>query len=338
MTEDVIRLAHRLFKLRNVEFVVAPYLAWAQLVYLEKHPRSYVHALYGPSELFLFDGVDRIILNIDFTSSTVAFASKRTLLSDLESSPDQFLDMCLLAGFQGSPGFPGLDAREFPFQQAVDLVKTRGNGLNVALAFKDYPPVHAVNYLDTFVRSRCRIKFSLVLIAPEGRILPLPIALPSLIQPPTNGAPSSLPLTASDIPVDLYEIFSPRLPDEVYYQLFRGLIGPQFISALATGQLVEPTPLCGGTGEYERFIKGLTEPPQSARCVALGLISSALHPVWSKQPVVNFQYLSCAMRRSLTLCVPRRRRPTTLILAENIPSPTLPPPPWRSCKASPNGM
>jgi 5'-3' exonuclease len=287
VTQDVIRLAHRLFKLRTVEFVVSPYLSLAQLVYLEKHPKAYIHSMYGPHELFLFDGVDRVILNLNFNTSTISFASKSAILSDLGVTPDQFLDISILSGFDSSPTFPGLDPNQFAFRSVVDLVKGRVNGMNVVLTFKDYPPVFNVNYLDTFVRSRCMIKFSLVLVAPEGRVLPLPIALPALIPPPTNGAPSSLPLTTSDVPVDLYDIFSPRLPDEVYYQLFRGLIGSRFISALATGYLIESTPLCGGTQEYERFIKALTELPQSARCVAIGLISSSLHPMWSKKPVVR---------------------------------------------------
>lgn len=303
VTQDVIRLAHRLFKLRKVEFVVAPYLGWAQLVYLEKHPKAYVHSIYGPNELFLFDGVDRVILDIDFTASTISFASKVAILADLQVTPEQFLDITILAGFEGAVTFPGLDPREFAFRSVVDLVKARANGMNVVLSFKDYPPVFSSNYLDSFVRSRCMIKFSLVLVAPEGRVLPLPIALPSLLPPPTNGAPSSLPLAPSDIPVDLHDIFSPRLPDEVYYQLFRGLIGSQYLSALATGHFIETTPLCGGTAEYEAFVKTLTEPPQSVRCVAIGLISSALHPMWSKKPVVR-SLSSLVLRLTVWMFIP----------------------------------
>lgn len=279
--QDVMRIVLRIFKQRSVEFVVAPYLAWAQLVYLERHERAYVHSIYGSNELFMFDGIDRIILNIDFASSTISFASKNAILTDMGVSSDQFLDLSIIAGFENSPSFPGLDPREILFRNAVDLVKTRGTGVAAVMAFKDYPPVYTSNYIDQFARARCMIKFSLVLVAQEGRVLPLP-----LVVPPPSSSPS-LVVTAADVPSDLGDIFSPHFPDEVYYQLFRGLVGPQIINALASGHFVEPTPLCGGTPEYERYVKGLTESPQSPRCVALALVSSVLHPVWAKKQVVR---------------------------------------------------
>lgn len=279
--QDVMRMVHRLFKQRSVEFVVAPYLAWAQLVYLQRHERAYVHSIYGASEVFMFDGIDRIILDINFLSATFSFASKSSILAELGMTPDQFLDLSILAGFEHSPTFPGVDPREFSFRQIVDLVKARGSGVATVMAFKDYPPVFSTNYLDQFARARCMIKFSLVLVAQEGRVLPLPLVLPP---------PASSPLqviTAADVPSDLGEIFSPHFPDEVYYQLFRGLVGPQILSALASGHLLEPVPICGGTPEYERFVKGLTEPPQSPRCVSIALLSSVLNPLWAKKQVVR---------------------------------------------------
>ena len=282
--QDVMRIVHRLFKQRSVEFVVAPYLPTAQLAYLLRHDKAYVHSLYGPSELFLFDGIDRVILNIDFATSTLFFAAKTAILHDLAISAEQFADAATLCGYEGASTFPGIEPRggEIAFRNVVDLVKARGSATGVIMAF---PPIYSANYLDTFARARSIIKYSLVLVAPEGRLLPLPLALPL---PPA----SLLPLaTINDIPGDLHDIFSPRFPDEVYYQIFRGLVGTQFISALASGHLVETTPLCGGTQEYERFVKGLTEPPHSARCVAIALLSSVLHPMWSKKTVVRLSLL-----------------------------------------------
>ena len=278
--QDVMRIVHRLFKQRSVEFVVAPYLATAQLVYLLRHDKAYVHSLYGPNELFLFDGIDRVILNIDFATSTISFASKSALLHDLALNADQFADAATLCGYEGAATFPGIEPRggEINFRNVVDLVKARGSATGVIMAF---PPIYSSNYLDTFARARCIIKYSLVLVAPEGRLLPLPLALPP---PPASLLPIA---TINDIPGDLHDIFSPRFPDEVYYQIFRGLVGTQFVSALASGHLIETTPLCGGTQEYERFVKGLTEPPHSARCVSIALLSSVLHPMWAKKTVVR---------------------------------------------------
>ncbi|KAI5481413.1 XPG I-region protein [Pseudohyphozyma bogoriensis] len=277
---DVVRVVHRLFKMRHVEFVVAPYLAWAQLAYLERHDKQYVHSVYGPTEMFMFEGIDRVILNIDFDSSTLTYASKTAIMTDVNVTNEQFLDVCILSGYDGCSPFPAIDPREFSFRGAVDLVKSRGSGVSVVMSYKDFPPVFP--YVDQFARARCSIKFSLVLVAQEGRVLPLPIIFPPPAPQPT--------ITAADVPADLGEIFSPHFPDEVYYQLFRGLVGPSTINALASGRVTEATPLCGGTPEYERYVKALTEPSQSPRCIAIALVSSVLHPIWAKKPVSAVYY------------------------------------------------
>ncbi|GAA5854241.1 hypothetical protein JCM5353_000275 [Sporobolomyces roseus] len=287
--KDVLRLVHRLFKQRSYEFVVAPYLAWAQLAYLERHDRGYVHSIYGAEELFMFDGIDRIILDIDFKRLTMSFASKATILSDMGLTSDQFLDLAILAGFSTSMPFPAIDPREFHLRSVVEVLKTRGTGVNAVLAFKDFPRVYQSNYVDVFARARCMIKFSLVLVAHEGRVLPLPLVTPP--PPPSAMNPQPTPIiTSADVPIDLGEIFSSHFPDEVYYQLFRGMMSPQIIAPLASGTVFEQPPLCGGTPEYERYIKSLTEPNQSPRCVALALLSNVLHPVWSKKPVSAVYY------------------------------------------------
>ncbi|KAK4701073.1 hypothetical protein P7C70_g5164, partial [Phenoliferia sp. Uapishka_3] len=284
---DVMRIVHRLFKQRSVEFVVAPYLAWAQLVYLERHDRAYVHSMYGAEELFMFDGVDRVILGIDFQSSTVRFASKAAILADLQLTHDQFLDTAIIAGFEGFATFNFLpfEPHNFSFQNVAGFVKSRGSGVASLMTFRDYPP--ASPFFDQFARARCMIKFSLVLVAQEGRVLPLPLVLP----PPASSQTNTV-TTAADVPSDLSDIFSPHLPDEVYYQVFRGLVGPSVINPLTSGILIESTPLCGSTPDYENYIKNLTEPPQSPRCVALALVSSVLHPSWTKRPVSAVYYFN----------------------------------------------
>ncbi|GAA5912613.1 hypothetical protein JCM8208_004791 [Rhodotorula glutinis] len=291
--QDVFRLVHRQFKQRSTEFVVAPYLAWAQLAYLERHERAYVHSIYGANELLMFDGLDRIVLDVDFKRQTISFASKAAILDSMGLSPDQFLDLAILAGFEGSPTFPAIDPRDFHLRSVVDTIRQHGSGVRSVLAHQSFAPVYQTNFADTFARSRAMIKFSLVLVAHEGRVLPLPLVTPP---PAPLGAhhyqhPPQI-VTAADVPVDLGEIFSSHFPDEVYYQLFRGLMSPQVVAPLATGHVYEHVPLCGSTPEYERYVKQLTEPPQSPRCVALALMSSVLHPLWLKKPVHAVYFFS----------------------------------------------
>ncbi|GAA5858792.1 hypothetical protein JCM8547_004990 [Rhodosporidiobolus lusitaniae] len=305
VTNDVLRLVHRQFKQRHTEFVVAPYLAWAQLAYLERHERAYVHAVYGANELFMFDGLDRIILDINFERQTISFASKAALLDSMNLSVDQFLDLAILAGFDGSPTFPAIDPQDFHLRSVVDQLRQRGTGVNVVLVHRGFAPVYQTNYIDTFARARCMVKYSLVLVAHDGRVLPLPLVAPPAppIGPNSHNQPPQI-LTSADIPVDLGEIFSSQFPAEVYYQLFRGLMGPQVVAPLATGYVMEPTPLCGGTPEYERYLKTLTEPPQSPRCVSLALLSSVLHPLWSKKPIAAVYYFQPTVEQPIPHAAP----------------------------------
>ncbi|KAG6843038.1 hypothetical protein H0H93_002469 [Arthromyces matolae] len=127
------------------------------------------------------------------------------------------------------------------------------------------------------------IKYSLVLSS-EGTVQPLLLALAS----PAHGHPNHhMHPTASDIPQDLHEIFTNRLPDEVYFYLSRGLLSPQALVWLTTGQIVENPPLDNGeTTEYKRFVKEvITDGQTSPRGTALALISTVCHSSWANKKV-----------------------------------------------------
>ncbi|KAG0149211.1 hypothetical protein CROQUDRAFT_39979 [Cronartium quercuum f. sp. fusiforme G11] len=284
LPNDIFNQIHRLFRTRQVEYLVAPYLSWAQLVYLERHPKKhYIHSLFGSSEIFLFDGVDKVILSYDFEKSVIRFASKKEILIDLGLSSDQFLDLSILSGFDLSPTFPPfVERHEHNFKHAIDLIRRYSNGLAAVMAYGDHPMVAKTNYLDQFCRSKCMIKFSLVTMAEEGKVMPLPIATPTLS--PTIGI--------SDVPQDLHDVFSYKFPDEIYFQLCRAMISPTLLNVLATGLWVEQPPLCGGeTEDYWNFVRDcLTENPTSPRCVALSLVISTLHPFWQKKPISAIYY------------------------------------------------
>jgi hypothetical protein len=107
---DLWRMVLRIFRHRNVEFIVAPYCAWAQLIYLQRHPKQYVHAIYGSTDTLLYPGVDKLITGLDLAGGaggpTFTFVSKRALVGELTVTEDQFLDVAILVGFTNSPPFP----------------------------------------------------------------------------------------------------------------------------------------------------------------------------------------------------------------------------------------
>jgi hypothetical protein len=256
----------------------------SQLIYLQRHPKTYIHALFGPTDTLLYPGVDKVITSLDLISAnpSFAFVSKRAILSDLGVSEDQFLDIGILVGFDHSPPFPPT-IHEQGLKATVDMVKYYKSGHAAVSAFADHPAVKSIQYTDIYARTRSMVKFSLVLSS-EGAVIPLPLA----ITPPAHGHHSHHP-TAADIPSDLNEIFTYRLPDEIYFYLSRGLLGPQALVWLTVGQIIENPPLDNGeTTEYKRFVKEvITDGQTGPRATALALISSVCHNFWSNRKVTG---------------------------------------------------
>jgi hypothetical protein len=250
------------------------------LIYLQRHQKSYAHAIFGPTDTLLYPfvpSIDKLIVSIDFTASTPTFSyiSKRHLLNELQLTDDQFLDVGLLSGFEHSITFPLINMPESTFKTAVDMVKYYKTGFQAVSAFADHPGVKQLHYTDHFARTRSLIKFSLILSS-EGSVVPLSLALPTTHH-----------MTAADVPSDLHEIFTHRLPDEIYFYLSRGLIGPQALVWITSGQILENPPLDNGEiTEYRRFIKEvITEGATGPRATALGLISSVSHNFWASKKV-----------------------------------------------------
>lgn len=235
--------------------------------------------------------MDKLITSLDLTSSTPSFTftSKRTILGDLAVNEDQFLDIGILVGFEHSPTFPP-NMHEQALKATVDMVKFYKSGHAAVNAFSEHHGVKTTQYADQYARTRSMIKYSLV-FSSEGTVVPLPL----VITPPTHGPPNHHPHhpTAADIPLDLHDIFTHRLPDEVYFYLSRGLLGPQALVWLTSGQIVEPPPLDNGeTTEYKRFVKEvITDGQTGPRATALALISSVAHNFWNNRKVTgNFWF------------------------------------------------
>ena len=266
-----------------------------QLIYLQRHPKSYIHAIYGPTDTLLYPGVDKLIISIDLLASepTFNYISKRNIMTDLGVTEENFLEIGILVGFDHSPPFPP-SMHEQGLKATVDMVKYYKSGQAAVAAFSDHPAVKTTLYPDQYARSRAMVKYSLILSS-EGTVLPLPLAIttsspPSSSQGNNHHPPPHHHPTAADIPSDLHEIFTHRLPDEIYYYLSRGLLGPQALVWLTTGQIYEGPPLDNGeTTEYRRFVKEvITEGQTGPRATTLALISSVCHNFWANRKVTPY--------------------------------------------------
>ncbi|CAG8489148.1 3402_t:CDS:10 [Paraglomus brasilianum] len=263
---DLLYFVFSILKENEVEFMRAPYSAWGQLVYLERHQKSYFHAIYGGNELLMYD-VEKVIVGLDLEKGTYSYLSKKVILSDLQITDDQFLDVCILAGFEYCNTFPPLntDLGGFAFKNVHDLIKQYKHGFNAVQSYAEHSLVVKMNYMDLFCRTRCAIKYHLVL-TDEGKVEPLNV----------DNAPS-----------DIHEFIGYRLPDEIYYYLSKGLMSPQVINTLISGVLIENPPLCNGeTQEYKQFLNQLLQ----LRTQAMSLLTQPLHQFYQSRKVVSIYW------------------------------------------------
>lgn len=239
----------------QVEFMVAPFSAWAQLAYLEMN--QHIDAIYGPSEVLLFD-VSKLIVDMNTQSHTFGWTIKRAILQDIGGmSDDQFLDICIIAGFELCSTFPPIDNTAlnngtFSFRAATDVLKNFRTGMNVVTSFAENPQVKQMDYVDRFKRAKFAIRHH-VIASEDGKLFPL---------------------NRTTAPNDIHDFLSQRLPDEVYFYLMRGFIGPQVLSTLTSGILAQTASIDGGQSPvYQRFVEGLLD----MRTQALNLLTQPLN-------------------------------------------------------------
>ncbi len=220
--------------------------------------------------------MDRVITSVDW-SGTFNFYDKPRILADMGFTYDQFLDLGLLAGCSLSRSIPLL-GENFNMRGVMEYLRSGKSGLAVCQNLS--VQLKGSGYVESFMRARLAIKYSLVLTT-DGNCLPLPLVVP----------PPGQVVTPADVPSDLDEIFSPRLPDELYFLLCRGMVSAQLVGYLASGLIDERQPLADSP-EYRRFIKDIiTEGATSPRCTTLALLINPLHPQWAQKRIVSL--VSC---------------------------------------------
>ncbi|KAG0086386.1 hypothetical protein BGZ93_000149 [Podila epicladia] len=263
---DLIHLVIRILKEHGIDYMRAPYGAGPQLVYLERNPKQIIHTIYGGSELLMFD-VDRVVTSIDFVKQTFGSISKKAVLQDLHMTDDQFLDMCILSGFELCPTFPPLaEDINFTFKNIHDLLRQHRTGFNAVKAHADSPLMVKSQYVDIFCRTRCAMKYQPIL-TDEGHIEPL---------------------NKDDAPSDIHEFIGYRLPDEVYYFLSRGVLGEATLNTLLWGHVAEYSPLCNGeTEEYRKF---LTTELLKIKSQTMALATAQLHPFYHRKVAITYWY------------------------------------------------
>ncbi|KAJ1503650.1 hypothetical protein HMI55_003995 [Coelomomyces lativittatus] len=234
---EVFPFVMRWFHEWHVEFMRAPYSSWGQLVYLLHTPNQSIHAIYAGTDVLIFD-VDRIITQLDYEKETFLWVDKLVLLNQLSLTKDQFLDCCILAGFDWISTYGPLTSdpvMPFNWTSLLELMRQYRSGYLVAQSFPDYNNNKA-RYLDLFCKTKCAVKHHLVM------------TFQGLVEP----------LEKSYAPSDLQDVFGPKLPDSYYYLLTQGVYSTGLLNSLLSKMILEYPPLCNGeTSEFQSLLSSL---------------------------------------------------------------------------------
>jgi hypothetical protein len=213
----------------------------------------------GPSEVFLFD-VDKLITRIDGDLVQFFWITKQTCQEELgRLSNEQFVDFCLLLGSSFLPTSPLFENPAFPgkgatIRDALPMFNSAArSALSLCAQFEEDRRMQELQYMDRYKRAFMTVKHH-VFVDAEGRIGPMD---------PKNS------------PSDLHELIGQRLPEELYYYLSKGVLGPDVPNYLTSGEVVVSRPLGVEDTEIYRQISGDTLTP--IRTQAICLLSNSLH-------------------------------------------------------------
>lgn len=230
-----------------------------QLAYLHRGTNPVIDAVYGPSEILLFD-LDKLVTKIETEPAQFFWINKQTCQEELgRLSNDQFLDFCLLLGspflrpcplFE-NPGFPG----KLPaIRDALPMFNAAGrSALTLCAQFEDDRRMQEFQYTDRYKRAWMIVKHH-VYVDIDGRVAPMD--------------PES---TSSD----MHELIGQRLPEELYFYLSKGILGPEVPNALTSGEVRIDLPL--GTEDTEVYRQLVADDLTPIRTQSICLLANCLH-------------------------------------------------------------
>ncbi|ORM40772.1 Uncharacterized protein BXIN_2308 [Babesia sp. Xinjiang] len=253
-SEDLIQLLIRLLRDMGKDAVRCPYFAAAQLSYF--CAEGTVDAILGPPSLMLF-GVPRCVVSVEFPRNAFEWIELKEVLTRLEITHPQLVDICILAGTEHCLSFPSQNA--FSFAHCVDMIKQAP----ITKHLCQLPQRDSLNdYIDGYCVTKALITYPLILDK-KGVVRPL-----------QKGA---------KIPIDYHKIVGSKIPHGIYHLLGQGVISPKIPVALSTGEWVDDFSLAD-TIELRELLQDSRE----YKCRALGLAVFRLdHTYQSRQ--IRFQ-------------------------------------------------
>lgn len=204
----------------EVEFLVAPYSAVAQLSYMVNLSEQYIDCIWGSTEYFLF-GIDKVMTNITdaekIEEASFTWINKSLCEERLKVTSDALRDAQLLLGTSFSPVFPplarqGLTPKGASITDAVNMLNGQNRSvLQLCHVWRDDPAMAASNYVDSYKKALMSIRHHIA-IEHTGAVGPF---------------------NAEHAPSDVHDFVGQNLPHEIFFYLSRGLIGPELLNWLS---------------------------------------------------------------------------------------------------------
>ena len=203
-------------------------------------------------------GSERVITRFDWDNPSFLWVGLEKCFTKLALSRDQFINLCLLSGSSILPPLPEVDtdSPKSKMQAARGVMSRAGNDINTVLNdTKDD------NYRILFHKARYALKHPVV-ITMDGKVEH---------QNWESG------------PSDSHEFTGQRLPEEMYFYLSRGVIGPRVLNWRTRAETLETPPLDGGNSQaYKDLVQDELLPLRSQ---ALALMTHSLNRYYQKHDV-----------------------------------------------------
>ncbi|KAH3684012.1 hypothetical protein WICPIJ_005035 [Wickerhamomyces pijperi] len=222
----------------DVEYLIAPYLSWAQLVYL--YQEDLIDAIYGPNELLLSTSLEKFIFSIDTLNQEFKYADRIRFLQELNISQQQLLDLSITVGCDLQPYTLPLLAsvpQARIFQIGIDMLLRQGMSIYSML-------VQAQDELsiDRFQRGVVASRF-IPVMKTDGRV-----GCFNYDEKKENAIDNQPP------PSDVHDVIGQRLPHEYYFYESMGLIQTHVLEDIVSGKHVVRHPLDGGNEHYKSLV------------------------------------------------------------------------------------
>src|ERR1700744_3451754 len=178
----------------------------------------------GSTECFLF-GVDRVVTDFNLNDSTLSMISRGACEGILKADKDLPRDAQLLLGTSFTPTFPVLEAmsttKSTGIADAVLILKGFGNSvIQLCHYHRENPQVQNSKYADRYKKAIMTIRHH-VIMDKKGVVAPLHF---------------------DDAPGDVHEFVGQRLPEELFFYISKGMLGPQIPNWLTSGEIVLSLP------------------------------------------------------------------------------------------------